>query len=197
MPNPVQTFSLSGASFAVCLSACSAASGAQPPSLVVANSGRQPTAGFETQVAPSGERRQVDVFTWRQSDRTSPGGGPWIEYVARQRTTRGAEQTEAWTTSLECPALANIVVWMTTLRPPQMEIAGVLRFEAGPIGPGRRPFQTVADGFPTTVWGYGSQSDGTRFSRVEMQASAGPISEFGRSAQEALEPCWRSTPPDF
>ena len=125
-----------------------------------------------------------------------PNGRPSIEYVARRaRLGEVNDLLVSWTSSRECEALENTLVWMTFLTPPRIEIAGITPGEADPAG--HRPLMSYADGLQTTVWGRGTQPDHTLNTRVEMSSNGGLIAEFGRAANKNLESCWTEAQPDL
>jgi hypothetical protein len=156
--------------------------------------GTRSVAGFRTVEALSGEWQVVDFFAIPNSGVQLPNGRPWTEYVARRRG--GAANSEgdvSWTSSRDCRALYNTMVWISALVAPRIEIPGVSPSEAEPAG--RRPITITADGVNTTVWGRGTQPDHTLNTRIEMSSNGGLIAQFGRGATENLAPCWRSQVP--
>lgn len=158
--------------------------------------GARSVAGFRTVGALSGEWQVVDFFSIPNPEVRLPNGRPWIEYVARRQG--GAPDSEgdvSWTTSRDCPALYNTMVWMSALVAPHIEIPGISPSEAEPAG--RRPLTMTADGVNTTVWGRGTQPDHTVNTRIEMSSNGGLIAEFGRAATENLSSCWSREPPEM
>lgn len=155
--------------------------------------GPRAVAGFENRAALTSDWEAVEIFVVPNHQVRLPNGRPLIEHVAR-RTSGPSTQTE-WTTSRDCPALHNIMVWMTTLTPPRVEITGITPSEFEPEG--RRPLAIGRDGVETMVWGAGTQPDHVVNSGIEMRSRAGHIAEFGRAASESLEPCWTTGRPDM
>jgi hypothetical protein len=153
-------------------------------------------AGFRTEHALTGDWQIVDVYVKPNQAVRMPTGRPWIEYIARRSSGLTRESGSiSWTSSRDCPALYNTLVWLTTLVAPRVEIAGVTPSEADPAG--RRPVTIVADGLVTTVWGYGTQPDYVSHTRVEITSNGGLIAEFGRAATENLATCWTDAEPVF
>ena len=150
-------------------------------------------AGFENRAALTSDWEAVEIFVVPNHHIRLPNGRPLIEHVAK-RTTGPSAQT-SWATTRDCPALHNVMVWMTTLTPPRIEITGVTPSEFEPEG--RRPLAIGRDGVETTVWGAGTQPDHVVNSGVEMRSRAGLIAEFGRAASDSLSRCWTSTRPDM
>jgi hypothetical protein len=155
-----------------------------------------PVAGYMTVEALTERRQQVEVFFFANPDIRLPNSRPWIEHVVRRTSGGPGEPGEvSWTSSRECPALHNTLVWLSSLVAPRIEIAGIAPSEAAPEG--RRPISVTADGLDTTVWGRGTQPDHTAFTRVEISSNGGLIAEFGRAATENLAECWRPERPDL
>lgn len=150
-------------------------------------------AGFENRSALTPDWETVEIFVVPNREVRLPNGRPLIEHVARR--TSGSLAQPTWTTSRDCPALSNVMIWMTTLTPPRIEITGVTPSEFAPEG--RRPLTIGRDGVETTVWGAGTQPDHVVNSGVEMRSRAGLIAEFGRAASESLARCWTATRPDM
>lgn len=158
--------------------------------------GARSQGGYSTTDAMTGAWQTIDVFTVPNLERRLPTGMPWIEYLARRTSGgRGEAGQITWTSSRDCPALYNTLVWMTGLVAPRIEIAGVTPNEAEPEG--RRPVRLVADGLETMVWGRGTQPDHTVNTRVEITSNGGLVAEFGRTATTNLMPCWRLEQPIF
>ena len=158
--------------------------------------GARSQGGYSTIEAITGDWQTVDVFTVPSRETKLPTGAPWIEYAARRVSgAPGEEGQVTWTSSRDCPALYNTLVWMTVLTAPRIEIAGVSPTEAEPAG--RRPVTLTADGLRTTVWGRGTQPDHTMNTRVEVSSNGGLIAEFGNAATENLLQCWKSEQPFF
>lgn len=154
----------------------------------------QPVAGFQTVEALSEDWQRVDIYFVANPSIDLPNGRPWIEYVARRSAGKAAEGGSiSWTSSRDCPALFNTLVWLTTLVAPRVEIPGVTPSEAEPAG--RRPVTIFADGLQTTVWGHGTQPDYTAYTRVEISSNGGLIAEFGQAANTNLGACWASEEP--
>ena len=151
-------------------------------------------AGYSTTHALTGVWRRVEVYTRPSASLRLPSGRPWLEHVVRSQSgIEGGAETVEWTTSADCPALGNILIWMGALVAPRIDIPGIAPDEAAPEG--RRPLTMYADGLSTTVWGYGVQPDHTANTRVEITSNGGLIAQFGRAANEALEPCWSTARP--
>lgn len=153
-------------------------------------------AGYSTVHALTGDWQSVNVYAVPNRQVLLPTGRPWIEYVARRAAgPRGGEGQVSWTSSRDCPALYNTLVWMTSLVAPRVEIAGVTPsdFEVA----GRRPAIMMADGAEVTVWGRGAQPDNAVNTRIEMASNGGLLAEFGRAATENLSRCWRPEQPDL
>jgi len=156
----------------------------------------RPVAGYTTVEALTERWQRIEIFFFANSNVRLPNNRPWIEYVAR-RTSGGSDEPGevTWTSSRECPALYNTLVWLSTLVAPRIEIAGITPSEAAPEG--RRPVSITADGLDTTVWGRGTQPDYTAFTRVEISSNGGLIAEFGQAATENLASCWSSRRPNM
>lgn len=164
----------------------------EPASATVRGSG--PVAGYETVEALSGRWQKVQVFIVPNLDVRLPDGRPWIEFTARRVAgERNEDGATEWTSSRDCPALRNTLVWLSTLVAPRIEIAGITPSEAAPEG--RRPVTVTADGLQTTVWGRGTQPDYTAYTRVEISSNGGLIAEFGNAANANLASCWRREEP--
>ena len=155
-----------------------------------------PVAGYRTVEALSERWQRVDVYFFVNPEVHLPNSRPWIEHVLRRTTGEAGGPGEvSWTSSRDCPALHNTLVWLSSLVAPRIEIAGIAPSEAAPEG--RRPITLTADGLDTTVWGRGTQPDHTAFTRVEINSNGGLIAEFGRAATENLAGCWRPGRPNF
>lgn len=148
-------------------------------------------AGFSIRDPHTGAIESIDVFIKPRRDLQLPDGAPWIDFVARrQMASAAAGETTTWASSEDCPALRNILIWLTTLVAPRIEIPGITASEASHEG--RRPRSVTEDGFQITVWGRGTQPDHIANTRVEISSNGGLVAEFGRAAQANLATCWRS-----
>lgn len=158
--------------------------------------GRRSVSGYSTTHALTGEWQVVDVYALPDRNVLLPDGRPWIEYVARRASGPDRSSiTISWTSSRDCPALKNTLIWMSTLVAPRIEIPGIAPNEAEPAG--RRPIAIYADGLATTVWGRGSQPDHTVDTIVEISSNGGLIAAFGQAATENLASCWRNAQPEL
>lgn len=156
--------------------------------------GIQPVAGFETEAALSRDWNGVGLYAVADSSVRMPAGYRWFEFVARRdHHSAGGANEVTWTSSTDCPALRNVVVWATELSAPRIEVPG-MSF-TGPSTDARRPRRVVADGLSVSIWGRGTQSDDTAGTFVEMRSNGGAIAEFGAAALEGLRSCWRSEQP--
>lgn len=155
---------------------------------------RTPQAGVAVEHALTGEWERIEFFAVRDNTVRTPDNRPWIEFAARrQNGSAGTAGVTTWTTSRDCPALRNTLIWLTTLVAPRIEISGITPNEGAHEG--RRPLNVVADGLQTTVWGRGTQPDHVANTRVEMSSNGGLIAQFGAAATHNLAGCWRSRKP--
>ncbi len=153
-----------------------------------------PQAGVMVEHSLTGEWERIEFFAVRDNSRRTPDDRPWIEFAARRENgSAGTSGVITWTTSAECPALRNTLIWLTNLVAPRIEISGITPNESAPDG--RRPLGVVADGLQTTVWGRGTQPDHVANTRVEMTSNGGLIAQFGAAATQNLAGCWRSRKP--
>lgn len=154
----------------------------------------QPTAGFETEGALNREWDGVALYAVADPSVRMPTGFRWTEYVARRehRLENGTNEV-TWANSKDCPALRNVVVWLTELAAPRIEVPGIAF--GGPATESRRPRVVVADGLSVTVWGRGTQADNVAGTYVEMRSNGGAIAEFGAAALAGLRSCWRTQQP--
>lgn len=178
----------------VSLISLTTAANAQERDAVDRVAGLAPIAGFTTQDSRTGHQDSVAFFIKPRRDLRLPDGMPWIDYVASRRSS-GNDGASAvmWTSSEDCPALRNTLIWLTTLVAPRVEIPGITPNEGPPDG--RRPLSVVDDGLQTTVWGRGTQPDHVANTRVEMSSNGGLIAQFGAAATQNLAGCWRSRKP--
>ena len=152
-------------------------------------------AGYEAEGALPREWEGVSFFSVVSPVVRIPDGSPWVEYVARREYRLGdGERGIQWAHSRSCPALRNIVSWVTQLSPPAIEVTGISPRDRQPEG--RRPRLFVADGLSVTVWGWGTQADNTAGTYVEFRSNGGAIAAFGAAARDSLRPCWSTTQPE-
>lgn len=91
----------------------------------------------------------------------------------------------------DCPAVVNLLDWLTHLSPPRYNVGGLVPYQASREG--ARPRRGQTDGVMYSVSGSGFQGDGSSV-RLQMSGNSGPLAEWGQAVIENVKACRTKVP---